>query len=105
MHDWLYESSPPAFRVGRPPAAGAVARLRGVRVSYTPDLILSIAREGIAEGERGALSCQSWFVPVGNYRVAPKWLVSRLTGLPVSTFHSGDARRVLNELGIEVMRV
>jgi hypothetical protein len=47
---------------------------------------------------------QSWYVVVDNQRVAVKWLVSQITGLPVSAFVSDEARRLLVQLGIKVTR-
>jgi hypothetical protein len=61
--------------------------------------------EALAEGHTDSTNYQSSFVLVDGQRVAPKWLVSQLTGLPVNSFHTGDARRVLQQLGIEVRSI
>jgi hypothetical protein len=44
-------------------------------------------------------------VEVDSKRVAPKWLVKVLTELPVSAFTTGEARRVLHCLGIQLLQV
>jgi hypothetical protein len=41
-------------------------------------------------------------VIIGEHRVGVKRLVSLLTGLPVSSFHTDAARRVLSQLGVDV---
>lgn len=102
LHDWLYGSSS-NFQNGKVPASskGKVC-IRGVEVNLTSDQILDLARQAIAAGEQRAICYQSWYVPVDDQRVAPKWLVSQITGLPVSTFHSDRARKALQRLGIQV---
>ncbi len=81
------------------------ARIRGVEVTMMPEQVFDMARKALAEG-RGKPNCyQSWYVQVDDQRVAPKWLVSQLTGLPVSAFVTDEARRLLTQLGIKVMRV
>jgi hypothetical protein len=81
------------------------ARIRGVEVAMTPEQVLGIARSALSEG-RGMSDCYySWYIQVDNQRIAPKWLVSQLTGLPVSAFVSSEARRFLAQLGVEVTHV
>lgn len=77
-------------------------KLRGIEISLTSEQVIEIARQAIAKDLKTAIRCQAWYVTVDNYQVAPKWLVSQLTGVPVSQFGTGDARRILNQLGIEV---
>jgi hypothetical protein len=70
----------------------------------TPTEVLAVARRGLAAEIAAARRYQSWYVSVDADRVAPKWLVSQLTGLPVSCFATDEARRVLARLGVEVER-
>jgi hypothetical protein len=63
------------------------------------------ACRALAKGEGNPGSYQSWYVPVDGHKVAPKWLVSQLTGLPASAFVTDEARRVLAQLGVKVIRV
>jgi hypothetical protein len=81
------------------------ARIRGIEIALTPEQVLDLARQALARGSSNSTSYQSWYVLIDDQRIAPKWLVSQLTGLPVGSFHTGDARRVLQQLGIEVYRV
>jgi len=100
LHSWLY-GGPSMGRFGLLASTGR-ARIRGVEIAYTPGQILDIAQRSLAQGCGNPGSYHSWYVPIGGQRVSPKWLVSQLTGLPISAFHSDDARRVLWQLGIEV---
>lgn len=105
MHDWLYGADsvlrqPPTHKV----ATGRTS-LRGVEIVQTPEQILAVARDKLMTASAVAFSYQAWYVPLDGQRVAPKWLVGQLTGLPVAAFHSDEARRVLSALGIEVTRV
>jgi hypothetical protein len=79
--------------------------LCGVTVRATPDEVFEVARRGIERGERGVRLFRDWYVQVDGKRVSPKWLVSKLSGVPTSRFDAGDARRVLVHLGIDVERV
>lgn len=78
------------------------ARIRGIEITLTPEQVFEVARQALAEGLGDPAGYQSAYVLVDGQRVAPKWLVSRLTGLQVNSFHTRDARRVLQQLGIEV---
>jgi hypothetical protein len=66
---------------------------------------MEIARQAIVDNPQNATNYQSWYIQIDDQRVAPKWLVSQLTGLPVSDFVTTDARRLLAQLGFEVKRV
>ena len=84
---------------------GKKVRLRGVEIALTPKQIIEIASEALLKDDKGADNYQSWYVSIGDKQVAPKWLVSQLTGFAVGNFHSGEARRVLQQLGVEVKKV
>lgn len=81
------------------------ARIRGREIALTPEQVLDIARQALAKGLGDPTSYQSTYVLVDGQHVAPKWLVSQLTGLPVSSFHTDDARRVLQRLGVQVRSI
>jgi len=105
LHDWLNGSPPMPYTVRQSVAKDGRVIIRGVEIQETSAHMLDVARQALDEGVDGVDSYQSWYVPVENRRVAPKWLVSRLSGLPVSAFTTGEARRVLTQLGIDVERV
>lgn len=104
VHRWLYGSDVDTRLEYPKESHDGTARLRGVEVRMTPEEILKAACRALPQQNCAAANYQSWFVPVGYERVSPKWLVSLITGLPVSAFHTGEARRLLHRLGIEVCR-
>lgn len=71
-------------------------------LSMTSEKVIEFAVQALKKAQDDPARYQSWYVQVNGHRVAPKWLVSQLTGLPVSNFHSDEARRVLQQLGVEV---
>lgn len=80
------------------------AHLKGVELTATPEEIHEIARQALAIEAGRPYNIKDWYVLVDEQKVAPKWLVSELSGVPVSQFDAGAARRVLNALGIPVHR-
>lgn len=103
LRDWLY-GGPPQPREGtlRRKKLGN-ALLCGVELRSTPEEVLDVARQAILLGNCEATRCRRWCVMVDGHTIAPKWLVSQLTGLPVSTFVSRDARRALEQLGVQIV--
>ncbi len=75
---------------------------QGVEVVMTPEQVLNVGSQALLEGKGNPSSYQSWYVVVDEQRVSPKWLVSQLTGLPVGSFHSREARRMLVQLGVTI---
>ncbi len=63
--------------------------------------VLGAARKALLGSPVAARRFETWYVAVGEERVAPKWLVSLLFGKPVSRFRTADARRVLSLLGVD----
>ena len=104
LHDWLH-GYPPQLRYNASMLAeGTAARIRGVEVALTSDQVLAAAADALVEGWGDPERYESWCVPVDGSCVAPKWLVSRISGLPVGAFTTDDARRLLARLGVEVRR-
>lgn len=102
LHDWLYGKSP-EFKIVK--SQHRHPRIKGIEVTLTPTQVMEIARQAIVDNPQNATNYQSWYIQIDDQRVAPKWLVSQLTGLPVSDFVTTDARRLLAQLGFEVKRV
>lgn len=107
---WLAGQEPPAVEASMQMTMDfaestprGYATLRGVTVATTPDEILAQVERWIAEGDKEYLRSREWLAQVGPYTVAPKWLVSRLSGVPVSRFTADEARRVLQQLGIPLL--
>ncbi len=104
LHDWLHGGPPGLRRRLAVPANAGGLRIRGVEVCFTPEQVSQAAREALAEGWGNPERYESWCVSVDGRRVAPKCLVSRISGLPVGAFTTDDARRLLAQLGVEVRR-
>lgn len=79
--------------------------LNGVRLRITREEVLEQARTALATGLPGADNYREWYVKVDERPVAPKWLVSLISGIPVGSFDAKEARRVLSGLGIDVEHV
>lgn len=104
LHDWLY-GHPPRLRYNANMLTEEAApRIRGMEVALTSDQVLAAAADALAERWGDPKRYESWCVPVDGSCVAPKWLVSRISGLPVGAFTTDDARRLLARLGVEVRR-
>lgn len=104
LHDWLYRQPPKHHQFARVVGGQGRASIRGVNVVATPEQVLELARRGLDAGQQAATRGPSWHVAVGERQVSPKWLVSQLAGLPVSDFSTDQARRLLSQLGVKVMR-
>jgi hypothetical protein len=102
LHDWLY-GEPPVMQQRR--VRSETARIRGIECNLSVQETLSVARNALRAGHGNPHAFQSWYVWVDGQRVAPKWLVHELTGLPVSAFTTDEARRVLAQIGVPVCRV
>ncbi len=105
MHDWLYGANSPL----RNECTGTISKevfIQGIRLQTSEKEIRAIIQNEIAQNKTKDLqNFQSWFVPIDDLKVSPKWLISKLSGLPVGKFHSDQARKVLQRLGIKVERV
>jgi len=102
---WLKNSLPGASTSFSDSSQTGTPRIRGIELAFTPTEVLEAACQALSSQSKNATRFQSWYVEVGMVRVSPKWIVSQLTGLPISSFHTSDARRVLQQLGISVHAV
>jgi hypothetical protein len=99
LYDWLYATPPAHYS-----ALGKTV-IRGVVLTLTPGEVLRLAREHMAVDNRGIDKYQTWYVLIDEERVSTKWLIGKLTGLPVSKFGGTEARRALEQLGVKVERI
>ncbi len=105
LHHWLYGKIAGEVPHQEKTMPKGKTTLHGVEITLTPEQVLEKGRHALANGNNHAIDYHSWYVWVDGQRVAPKWLVSQITGLSVGSFHTGDARRVLGQLGVEVYKV
>lgn len=101
LRDWLYGAPPgaPAHEPGREVV------FKGRTLTHTAAEVVRLAERRAAEDPAGAGRYAGWYVAAGELRVAPKWLLSELTGVPVSAFRTADAVRALCQLGLRVSRL
>lgn len=103
LYAWLYGNPPENSHAHlEKNAVLGKACLKGIEVEMTSAEVIDIARRALEDKKGNPNSYQSWYVLVDGKRVSPKWLVSQLTKLPVSKFHSIAARRMLIQLGVKV---
>lgn len=105
LHDWLYGSSSKLKNFEPIPSLMQKVCIRGIEISLTSEQIIEVARKAIPLRGNKAMQCQSWYVQIDHQSIAPKWLVSQITGLPVNRFSTEEARRVLTQLGVKVKRL
>ena len=101
LRNWLHK------HVSVPPddytkvAKQGKATLRGIEIVLTSEQVMEKINDALAKGNN-IPKYQMWYVQVGDKRVPLKWVVNQLTGLPVSAFHTNEAKRVLQQLGVEI---
>ena len=101
LRNWLRKGVPESPGSQTKVVQRGKAYLRGIEITHTPKQIMDVARIALAE-EQNIPKYQMWYVQVGDQKVPLKWIVSQLTGLSVSAFHTNEAKRVIEQLGIEV---
>jgi hypothetical protein len=97
-------SDDPPNRLVAPERPRGSAQIAGIEIALSRDEVLEQARVAIAKGDIGSRRYRDWYVLVDGQPVAPKWLVSLISGAPTSTFDASAARRVLLALGIDIER-
>ncbi len=97
--------APPPARIAAPEQPAGRTTVAGVLIERSREDVLTVARAGLAATEAGIQGYRDWYVLVDGQRVAPKWLISKLTGRSTADFSAADARRGLLALGIDVERV
>jgi hypothetical protein len=102
LHRWLYGRASAQERFAKPRLAKGKGRLRGIEINVSSTQVLEMARRALVEGQGNPTNYYSWYVQVDDKRVAPKWLVSNLLRLPLNTFTTSDACRLLAQLGLDV---
>jgi hypothetical protein len=105
LHDWLRGSPKTDESPGGRADQTRSARVRGVEIAMSPNEAIERVRAALGHRPEGAERFQSWYVEIQGHRVAPKWFISCLTGLPVRDFTTDDARRALQQLGIRAQRI
>lgn len=104
MRAWLYGDHICHHQPGTSTSRSQV-RLRKHIVTITPDEARRQVQALIANPAKQVPALATWFAIEDGQKLPAKWLVSRLTGIPVAEFVTSDALRVLSQLGIQTGRV
>ncbi|NJK81439.1 MAG: hypothetical protein HC914_16750 [Chloroflexaceae bacterium] len=101
---WQPDPAHPTRLVASNSPRGA-ATICGMSLHLSRDEVLEQARQALQADGQHAQRYRDWYVLVDGYPVAPKWLVSLISGVPTSRFDASRARQVLLALGVDVERV
>lgn len=99
---WLYKVQPAPVSQPRLIEVTGNAVLRGRALQTTPEEVLTLARQALAEQRGNPDNFRGWYALVDGRKVSTKWLASLLFDVSVSEFDASEARRVLQQLGIPV---
>ncbi len=102
-YSWLPSNDYPERLVAAEQPHGTV-QISGVTLRLSREEVLQRVRIALATDATGASRFRDWYVLIDGQAIAPKWLVSTISGLPTSAFDASAARRVLLALGIDVER-
>ncbi|NEP78437.1 MAG: hypothetical protein F6K39_09750 [Okeania sp. SIO3B3] len=102
LYTWLYGHPPELKNTSKNLSYSGKIHFKGMEISMTTEEVIDVAHQALLEKKGNSTSYQSWYVLIDEKKVSPKWLVSQLTGLPVSKFHSVEARGLLQQLGFEI---
>lgn len=105
LKSWLYQDEVSSSTIETRALSDTIPvrfKLRGRDYEIAPATVITVARNASKNGILKGLKTTAWHVLVDDCRIPSKWLVSQLTGIPVSDFHSMEARRVLRLLGFLV---
>lgn len=102
LYGWLYGEPPARHRRTKRGGLHAKPQVRGRKIDLQKRDVLNAVRHAIKNGTEAPVSNHSWYVMVDGHRVPAKWIISLITGLPRSSFHTDAALRILSYLGITV---
>lgn len=104
LYEWLYGKPPilPSIRIKK---QNTSSKISGMAIKLSKEEILETGRQALREKRNKPDNYQSWYVQIDNHKVAPKWLVSQITGIPVKRFTTGQALRILARQNIKALRV
>lgn len=102
LYGWLHGEPPARHRHIKQGALYPKPQVRGRIIDLQKPDVLNAIRHAIENGMEVPVSNHSWYVMVDGHRVSAKWIVSLITGLPRSSFHTDSALRILSYLGMRV---
>jgi hypothetical protein len=102
LYVWLYGEPPERHRRIKRRGLPPQPQVRGRKIDLEKRDVLNAVRHAIEDGLEVPVSNHSWYVMVDGRRVSAKWIISLITGFPLSTFHTDAAKQALSDLGIRV---
>lgn len=102
QREWVAATPPQRLLASAQPRGKAT--VAGVQLQMSRDEVFERVRSALATDPHGADRYQKWYVLIYGQKIAPKWLVSKLSGRPTTAFDASAARKVLVQLGIDVER-
>lgn len=101
LRHWLYQGESTVDVDDTKNLNQGSASLRGIEITLTPEQIINKIN-AVLRTETNFPKYNTWYMEIGERKLPIKWIVKQLTGLPVSSFHTSEARRVLKHLGINI---
>ncbi len=110
LKSWLWEEQQPdqgAKHIRASSPRRGFTTFHGVRLNTTGGELIDAFRRILANNssDSSAYKIKDWYVKIDGSLVSPKWLINKLTGVPLSEFTSGEARRALHQLGIDSIQI
>ncbi|MDQ3816615.1 MAG: hypothetical protein M3247_07930 [Thermoproteota archaeon] len=102
LYCWLYGEPPSTKRHILVKETKGNIQIRGSKIELKKKEVIDIVREAVNNLKEGWPNYHSWYVVIDRHRVSPKWIINLVTGLPLNSFHTHEAWRVLSQLGIPV---
>ena len=99
LRHWLYQGESSFYDNLTKPVGLGKASLRGIEITLTPEQVIEKINN-VLTVDVEIPKYNIWYIQVDDKKVPLKWVVNQLTGLPVNSFHTTEARRVLEQLGI-----
>jgi hypothetical protein len=104
LKGWLYKINSIDNIIKKEIEFRGEALLCGTKIKMEVPQIIETANKFLENELKQSQNFRNWYVNIDNQRVSPKWLISKISGLPVSDFTSGEARRTLAQLGLKSHR-
>ncbi len=101
LKNWLYKNNKNENTVKKEVKFRGEAVLCGAKIKMEVSQIIETANKFLESELEQSQNFRDWYVNIDGLKVSPKWIVSRISGIPVSDFTSGRARRVLTQLGLK----
>jgi hypothetical protein len=104
LKNWLYKNNKNENAIKKEVKLRGEAVLCGAKIKMEVSQIIETANKFLDSEFAKSQNFRDWYLNIGEVKVSPKWLASKISGVPVSKFTSGEARRTLAQLGLKSQR-